>query len=387
MVGIRLIIIMAIVGGLIAYIADKMGSKIGKKRISLFGLRPKHTSILLTVLSGMIISTLTIGVVTISSESARTALFGMEKIQKELKSLNEEKATATQALNEAKEKVDKQNGLILELDKKIEASTQENAQIEQKLSQVNDSYKAAQEQVTSLNEAKTVLTTEIADLEKTTETLRKGIVNMREGQVFYRAGEVIYAAVLHGGQSHQENLDQINWMLANANETALQRLGVKHEEGKTVQAIWIPQQLVDEAVKVMDRTRGNLLFRVRTVANIFVGELAACDLEIHENQFIYPEGTLIHSETYDLKKHPEAKENLILKFLTQVNHKAVENGVVPDPLTGKVGNMDASTMLETNAAINKSGGRFTLNAYAKQDITSAGPVTVRLEVKPVMADE
>lgn len=378
---------MAIVGGLIAYIADKMGSKIGKKRISLFGLRPKHTSILLTVLSGMIISTLTIGVVTISSESARTALFGMEKIQKELKSLNEEKATATQALNEAKEKVDKQNGLILELDKKIEASTQENAQIEQKLSQVNDSYKVAQEQVTSLNEAKTVLTTEIADLEKTTETLRKGIVNMREGQVFYRAGEVIYAAVLHGGQSHQENLDQINWMLANANETALQRLGVKHEEGKTVQAIWIPQQLVDEAVKVMDRTRGNLLFRVRTVANIFVGELAACDLEIHENQFIYPEGTLIHSETYDLKKHPEAKENLILKFLTQVNHKAVENGVVPDPLTGKVGNMDASTMLETNAAINKSGGRFTLNAYAKQDITSAGPVTVRLEVKPVMADE
>lgn len=378
---------MAIVGGLIAYIADKMGSKIGKKRISLFGLRPKHTSILLTVLSGMIISTLTIGVVTISSESARTALFGMEKIQKELKSLNEEKATATQALNEAKEKVDKQNGLILELDKKIEASTQENAQIEQKLSQVNDSYKAAQEQVTSLNEAKTVLTTEIADLEKTTEALRKGIVNMREGQVFYRAGEVIYAAVLHGGQSHQENLDQINWMLANANETALQRLGVKHEEGKTVQAIWIPQQLVDEAVKVMDRTRGNLLFRVRTVANIFVGELAACDLEIHENQFIYPEGTLIHSETYDLKKHPEAKENLILKFLTQVNHKAVENGVVPDPLTGKVGNMDASTMLETNAAINKSGGRFTLNAYAKQDITSAGPVTVRLEVKPVMVDE
>lgn len=31
MVGIRLIIIMAIVGGLIAYLADKMGSKIGKK--------------------------------------------------------------------------------------------------------------------------------------------------------------------------------------------------------------------------------------------------------------------------------------------------------------------------------------------------------------------
>ncbi|MBQ7317633.1 MAG: DUF3084 domain-containing protein, partial [Phascolarctobacterium sp.] len=52
---------MAIVGGLIAYMADNMGSKIGKKRMSVFGLRPKHTSILLTVLSGMMISVLTIG--------------------------------------------------------------------------------------------------------------------------------------------------------------------------------------------------------------------------------------------------------------------------------------------------------------------------------------
>ena len=98
MVGIRLIIIMAIVGGLIAYLADKMGSKIGKKRMSVFGLRPKHTSILLTVLGGTIIAVLTISVMAIASQSARTALFGMEKIQQELKLLNQEKADTTAAL-------------------------------------------------------------------------------------------------------------------------------------------------------------------------------------------------------------------------------------------------------------------------------------------------
>ena len=82
MVGIRLIIIMAIVGGLIAYLADKMGSKIGKKRMSVFGLRPKHTSILLTVLGGTIIAVLTISVMAIASQSARTALFGMERFSR-----------------------------------------------------------------------------------------------------------------------------------------------------------------------------------------------------------------------------------------------------------------------------------------------------------------
>ena len=82
MVGIRLIVIMAIVGALIAYIADKMGSKIGKKKLSVFGLRPKYTSILLTALSGSIIAVLTISVMAIASQSARTALFGMDKLQK-----------------------------------------------------------------------------------------------------------------------------------------------------------------------------------------------------------------------------------------------------------------------------------------------------------------
>lgn len=83
MVGIRLIIIMAIVGGLIAYLADKWAVN-RQKRMSVFGLRPKHTSILLTVLGGTIIAVLTISVMAIASQSARTALFGMEKFSRSL---------------------------------------------------------------------------------------------------------------------------------------------------------------------------------------------------------------------------------------------------------------------------------------------------------------
>lgn len=39
MLGIVLILVLALMGGLIAYLGDKLGSKIGKKRLSLFGLR------------------------------------------------------------------------------------------------------------------------------------------------------------------------------------------------------------------------------------------------------------------------------------------------------------------------------------------------------------
>lgn len=37
--GITLILVLALMGGLIAYLGDKLGSKIGKKRLRLFGLR------------------------------------------------------------------------------------------------------------------------------------------------------------------------------------------------------------------------------------------------------------------------------------------------------------------------------------------------------------
>ena len=381
MVGIRLIIIMAIVGGFIAYLADKMGSKIGKKKMSIFGLRPKHTSILLTVASGTIIAVLTIGVMAVSSQSARTALFGMDKLQQELKLLNAEKENAAVALGEAKVMVEEQNKKISELDGKMQASMSENDAMEAKLAEVNNMYSKAQSELASLTESKAQLTSEIEELEKTTDALRKGIINMREGQVYYRAGEVVYAGVMRGGLKHDANVAQVNWLLQNANEAALERLGMQNKE-EPLQAIWLSRNTVAGAVEALDKSKGNLFFRLRTVANIIVGELAVCEIEIFENQFIYPDGTLILSADYDLNDGSTSHDNLLMSFLSQINHQAVQAGVLPDPLTGKVGNMDAATMIETSNAIRRTNGMFTLKAYAKGDITTAGPVRVRLEVIP-----
>ena len=371
---------MAIVGALIAYIADKMGSKIGKKKLSVFGLRPKYTSILLTALSGSIIAVLTISVMAIASQSARTALFGMDKLQKELRMLNSEKDFAAKALATAKEKVTAQNKQISILDAKILESTRENDEMEARLGQLNEKYRLAQSEVDSLTSSKVQLTNEIEDLKKTTAALRKGIITMREGQVYFRAGEVLYAGVLHGGLTHEENIAQVNWLLQNSNEAALQRLGLQDKD-EPVQAIWISKNIVNKAVAALDNSQGDLLLRVRAVANIIVGELAVCNIEIINNKFIYPDGSLILSADYDLNKSDLSNEEVLMGFLTQINHNAVKAGVLPDPLTGKVGNMDAATMIDASNAIRRTDGIFTLRAYAKGNITAAGPVRVRLEVE------
>lgn len=380
MVGIRLMVIMAIVGGLIAYIADKMGSKIGKKKMTVFGLRPKYTSILLTVISGMLISVLSIVTVSVSSESARTALFGMEKIQKELKSLNVEKERAAEALNEANGKVQKQNEKIAALDKEIKNSSDAKLKVEAELAGMNEKYNQAQSEVKNLSEARIKLTNEITELEQTTESLRQGIINMREGQLYYRAGEVVYAAILRGAMNSEQNKDQIGWLLNNANQAALQRLGDQRPE-KPVQVIWISQDLLNDALNVLNNNKGDYLCRVRTIANIMVGELVVCELEMLQNRLVYADGTEVFSKTYNIPNDKLNPDIVIMDFLTSVNHTAVKAGVLPDPVTGKVGNLDAELMVLAANQIKNSGGKFTLTAYTRGAVTIAGPVRIGLRVK------
>ncbi len=79
-----LIFTLIIISGLIASIGDYVGLKIGKKRVSVFGLRPHYTAIFVTIVTGILIAIITITVLTISSQDVRTALFGMEELKDQL---------------------------------------------------------------------------------------------------------------------------------------------------------------------------------------------------------------------------------------------------------------------------------------------------------------
>lgn len=62
---------------------------------------------------------------------------------------------------------------------------------------------------------------------------------------------------------------------------------------------------------------------------------------------VYKNNELIFSKEIDLKRSESSMNGEILEFLADINRVAVAAGVIPDPLTGKVGNMDAGTMVET----------------------------------------
>ena len=372
MFGLRLIIILAVVGGLIAFIGDKLGSKIGKKKLSVFGLRPYYTSVLMTVITGVLIAATTIIVMAASSDSARTAMFGMEQLQDELRSLNREKEAASLEIEKARADLADRNKEIQELDA-------ERAQLAAEVSTSREELGRARAEVNSLTESKATLEAEVGSLEETTERLRRGIVAMREGSVVYRSGEVIYAGVLSSKLNDEENAKQMEMFLSAANEAAMQRMGIRSEE--PVDVLWLPNELAQAALKEIQSADGNVFVRLRAVANIIAGEPAICTVELVHNECVYKDNELIFSKVIDVSDIKYGLDREILAFLNEVNHTAVRAGVMPDPLTGKVGNLDAGTMVQTGEKMADLGGQVMLKAYARGDIYTSGPVLLRLEVE------
>lgn len=399
MFGIRLMFLLAVMGGIIAFIADKLGSKIGKKKLSVFGLRPHDTSVLLTVLSGVLISLISVGILAISSESARTALFGMEKLQKELFRLTTEKTAAEEEYNKAMASLKEKNDAIADLDNKIKEANAEKEIAETRLHSANNSlnevrgqYQATQgalvnakNEVQSLTEARDKLNEEIKDLQQETEELQQGLAFMRGGQMMYRSGEVVFAGIVHTG-TEEENRNQMSWLMEAANTAAMNRIGL--EPSSKAEIVWAQRDEVERLLNLLGKAKGNnVLVRVRSLANTVVGQPVLCGLEVIPNKLVFRDGTRIYQQVVDMNDKNVSPDQVFLLFLQEVNRASVKAGVMPDPMTGKVGNMNAVTMVDTVTKMQRMGGKIRLTAFADGNITTAGPVELKLKLEKVSGKE
>lgn len=106
-----LIAAMLILGGLIAALGDRIGTKVGKARLRLFQLRPKQTAIVITIGTGILISASTLIILFTLSESLRQGIFELDEILKkrreitvQLEKVEIEKNRAETELKEAQKR-------------------------------------------------------------------------------------------------------------------------------------------------------------------------------------------------------------------------------------------------------------------------------------------
>jgi uncharacterized protein (DUF3084 family) len=88
--GALLIPLLIAVSGAIALAGNAVGRSIGRRRLSLFGLRPRITAQIITVITGILITVTTLVAVLALSREARVALFRLNEVLRETRRLENE---------------------------------------------------------------------------------------------------------------------------------------------------------------------------------------------------------------------------------------------------------------------------------------------------------
>ncbi|HZK11424.1 MAG TPA: DUF3084 domain-containing protein, partial [Atribacterota bacterium] len=130
-----LIFTLIVISGLIAFVGDWIGLKIGKKRVTIFGLRPHYTAIFVTIISGIFIAIITVTMLAISSNDVRTALFGIEELKGKLSNLSQEVELSNTQLSSTKEELKKKTTELQEMEEKYQALSED---IKNKTSQLEE---------------------------------------------------------------------------------------------------------------------------------------------------------------------------------------------------------------------------------------------------------
>ncbi|AFY43083.1 DUF3084 domain-containing protein [Nostoc sp. PCC 7107] len=127
--GYILIAAILILGGVIATVGDRIGTRVGKARLSLFKLRPKNTAVVVTIFTGGLISASTLGILFAADERLRKGVFELEDIQKDLRNKREQLKIA-----------ETQKGQI---EKELSQARVEQTKAQQDLQIINKSLQAA----------------------------------------------------------------------------------------------------------------------------------------------------------------------------------------------------------------------------------------------------
>lgn len=399
MYGIMLIVVLVLTGGVIAFIGDRLGSKVGKKKLSLFGLRPRHTSILVTIITGILITTVTFGILAIASKDVRTALFGMNKLKAEL---NEKQSMLEEAsgalvnvknnLNTTKEEYAKSKKDLEETQEDLEIAQQAAELLRQEqvalqnrnqelwsdnqtLIEHNQSLAENNQFLLANNES---LKADNLELEKTNNDLQEGIENIRERPIIYRVGELLASGVIKKTDDPVKIQNDLNQIIVLANSKIIDRLGTEGSKD----GVWIYPIEYQKAMDRLKQAKGDTVIRLIVAANLVKGDPVLTELEMHPNRVVYQENEFVYQKIYNVPIDGSNSEMLISDFLRNVNMTAINNGILPNPLTGTVGVINGNQIYAIEKALAENRGKDVLiSAFAAADTEVLGPLRLHIYLK------
>lgn len=294
------VIILICVSGFIAYLGDMIGRRMGKKRLTLFNLRPRHTAIVVTTITGMLISTLVLcGALSMNAEfrkgffqygqilrsrrmlareNGRLALRGKQlkvqvaKQQKELANAFKDAKLAKKQRDAARQRVDGLRREIATRQKELIDLRKRRDITEDELSQRKDELKLMLTQLETAEQSLRLAQSKLAETEqklgvtearlkdtqdklaeatqaftefgKLSDTAADYLLNMRLNEIAFRQGDELVRGIIKPSRSNIALRSEVHALLEQASTKALESGAKVGASGRAVNLRY--RQLADK---------------------------------------------------------------------------------------------------------------------------------------------
>jgi uncharacterized protein (DUF3084 family) len=187
MILLTLVISLGFVCGFIAYVGDYLGKRLGKKRVSLFGLRPRQTAVLISVTTGVCIFLVAFTGILAASQNARHALLRFAETvrrNRELTAANDGLKRANQQLeksrHELEEKTSRLQTQVKSIEEELLAKRKELNETTQTLKQTEQMLKTVEKEYNEIRRKYTAVQSNLKEIQAKLQDARTKLVAMNK---------------------------------------------------------------------------------------------------------------------------------------------------------------------------------------------------------------
>jgi len=444
MAGYTLILAILILGGIIATLGDRIGTKVGKARLSIFNLRPRDTATVVTIATGGMISASTLGILLLLSGQLRDGLFRLESIRSELSSSQQQKQKIETELNAAKAEQEKAEQNLKVINKSLAEAVRKQSETQALLKTVESKFEKADEELqqaskqaadlrdriqdltreqenlqsessqlrnekeristelatisrdretliqkvdeseqrlVEINRQRSELTSEIASLETAREQLIISLEALRKGNVAIFADQILSIGVVRPNLSPAELRQASIQLIQQAERNARQLLDFLPDQAPKEPVININEVQIEGLLNRI-KDGQSYVIRILSAGNFLKRETrVAIAADVTVNRQIFARGDEIATLQFSPNLSPQALASRVEQLFLLVSFRARREGVLADTITGNVGNFPPDALTQLFKAASELKSPYEIRAVTKDLIFPASTLTLELVIR------
>ena len=387
MTGWLLILALLALGGVLSTLGDRLGSLVGKARLSLLGMRPRRTAVLITVLTGSLISAISLGLMLLVSERLRTGLFELDRLEQRLQTSRSqlsrsnsqlassrlEVARAEQGKREAQTRFEQAQARASKLRQELAPLLAQRNQLELERSRLSQEVKGRDAEIRRTEAELAQVRRRISAGAQELKELESNLIALRRGDVVLSSGQTLASAKVTLERPEQAK-EVITALLQQANLNAFRR--VLPGQPPDRQILLVPKNDISKLEGLLAKP-GSWVVSILSAANVLRGErqvLAFPDLR--PNRPVVKAGEVLASTTIegDLTALEPVSRRLNL-LLAAAYARAQRQGTLVEGLQ-----FDAASFkqLARELSERQPGQVAQLEALAINSASTADPIAVEL---------